>query len=802
MNNQEKGLIYEKFVKHSLINKFNKEVYLWNECPEIILIENKLVSSHNHLRMIRKDIKEGHLHNHKDIGIDLIIIDKDDISLIQAKNGYSSGVRIEDLAGIMMRISLTRKKSYIFYTNSLSRNVLNLCQLSEFVSFFSNFEDLSIDNIKSNINFVHLPMNIQLNETKEITEIIPYKYQLEAYESLSNHFKENKRGILSLPCGCGKTYTSYLISNNFSQIIIISPLREFANQNLKRFIEYGYNSQSLLVDIDGERNLDNIKEIIKKNKRLLISTTYKSMDLIKDCMDLFENVLFIIDEFHNLSKANINNIDNDIYKLLKSNHKILFMSATPRIYDIENDDEEYDVNDLFGEIVYKMDFKDAISNKYITDYKIWLPSIHENNEELNEEISIYDIENDIRNRCNYLYSCILNNHSRKIIIYCKDLNDMNKMMDTMKILNNYYLIEIDIYGINCEANENYRKEIMNKFANNNDKIQLLFNIRILNECIDIPSCDSIYISYPPHNKITTIQRINRATRVDKNNPYKIANIYLWCDDYNEILDTLSSIKEYDIMFKDKIKINEINFFNNRSDKDIEILNKDEKLLKDYIINIKEYKIYTFEERIKLIEDYIEENGELPRLTKDKDNNKLYYWIKHTKSNYKKNTMNINHRKIWNEFIKKYEDIFTKYNYEKNWYNNYKFIIDYSKEHNKLPNDNKYIIKWISHQKDDFKNNKGSVYNNKEYNKLWQDLMNKYPRLLILNKRLDIDAWMIKFNDLKDYLIINKLLSIPLRKWYNKQINNYKQNKCIMEDITIRNIWKQFIEEYNDILNMS
>ena len=304
---------------------------------------------------------------------------------------------------------------------------------------------------------------------------------------------------------------------NFSKIIIISPLREFANQNLKKFIEYGYNSQSLLVDTDGERNLDNIKEIIKKNKRLLISTTYKSMDLIKDCLDLFENVLFIIDEFHNLSKANINNIDNDIYKLLKSNHKILFMSATPRIYDIENDEEEYDVNELFGEIVYKMDFKDAISNKYITDYKIWLPSIHENNEEMNEELSIYDIEDDIRNRCNYLYSCILNNHSRKIIIYCKDLNDMNKMMDTMKILNNYYLIEIDIYGINCEASENYRKEIMNKFANNNDKIQLLFNIKILNECIDIPSCDSIYISYPPHNKITIIQRINRTTRIDKNN---------------------------------------------------------------------------------------------------------------------------------------------------------------------------------------------------------------------------------------------------------------------------------------------
>ena len=808
MNNQEKGLIYERFIKNIIISKLNKPAYLWNECPETILIENKLVSSHNDLRLLRKDLKEGYLHNHKDIGIDIIQINNDNIALIQTKNGYYNGLCVNDISGIMMRYAFSKLQTFIYYTHQLSRNIRYTSQNSSYVYHLdcSENNDILIDiNDDNNIYFIKYPYkNNELTKSK--IEYKPYDYQIEAYEILSNYFKENKRGILSLPCGCGKTYTSYLISNNFSQIIIISPLREFANQNLNRFIEYGYNEKSLLVDTDGERNLDNIKEIIKKNKRLLISTTYKSIDLIKDCLDLFENSLFIIDEFHNLSKNNIANETNDIYKLLQSNHKILFISATPRIYDIENDDEEYDINDLFGEIVYKMDFKDAISNKYITDYRIWLPSIHENieelNEELNEELSIYDIEDDIRNRCNYLYSCILNNHSRKIIIYCKDLNDMNKMMDTMKILNNYYLIDIDIYGINCEASENYRKEILNKFANNNDKIQLLFNIKILNECIDIPSCDSIYISYPIYNKITTIQRINRATRIDKNNPYKIANIYLWCDEYNEILDILSSIKEYDDLFKDKIKINEINFFNNKTDEDIEIINKDEILLKDYIINIKEYKIYTFEERIKLIEDYIKENGYLPTITnKDDTNKKLYYWIKHTKSNYKKNTMNINYRKIWEEFIKKYDDIFTKYNYEKNWYNNYKFLNDYLKEHNKLPNDNKYIIKWISHQKGDLKNNKGSVCNIKEYNKLWKDLMNKYPRIFILNKRFDIDAWMIKFNDLKEYLIINKILSIPLRKWYNKQINNYKENKCIMEDITIRNIWKHFTEEYKDILNI-
>ena len=52
-----------------------------------------------------------------------------------------------------------------------------------------------------------------------------------------------------------------------------------------------------------------------------------------------ENTLFIIDEFHNLSKTNISDKNDDIYKLLKSIRKILFMSATPRIYDIEYEEE-------------------------------------------------------------------------------------------------------------------------------------------------------------------------------------------------------------------------------------------------------------------------------------------------------------------------------------------------------------------------------------------------------------------------------------------------------------------------------
>jgi len=504
MNNQEKGLLYEKYVKDFIIQKIGCNAYLWNECPENILIDNALVDSHNDMRLIRKDIKEGYLHTHKDIGIDIIQLDNR-CSIVQCKNGYSNGLCVDDISGIMMRSNFMRDvPTFIYYTNCLSRNVKYTSILSPYVVNIDcsvNIDKLLEVSIDNKIYFVKLPYEDKNNQEITKTEIIPYSYQSEAVAKFKEHFESNNRGILSLPCGCGKTYTSYIISSDYSHIIILSPLREFASQNLNRFIEYGYDkNNTLLVDSDGNRDIDSIKEIIKNKNKLLISCTYNSMDLITECLDLFKDALFIVDEFHNLSKANISDDENHIFKLLMSDYKILFMSATPRIYDIEYDDEAFDMEWLFGDVVYQMTFTDAIANKYITDYKIWLPSIHENNEEVDKELSIYEIDNEIKNRCKFLYSCIANNGSRKCIVYCKDTEDMKSMIECMKTLNEFYIMDIEINSISCEDREKKRKRTLESFANNNDKIQLLFNIRILNECIDIPSCDSIYISYAPKNQ--------------------------------------------------------------------------------------------------------------------------------------------------------------------------------------------------------------------------------------------------------------------------------------------------------------
>jgi superfamily II DNA or RNA helicase len=706
---------------------------------------------------------------------------------------------------------LKNVRTFIYYTNCLSRNIRYTAKISPYVvniDCSANIHKLLEVSDNNKIYFVKLPYEDKNKNKHEIekTEIIPYSYQTEAVAKFKEHFQTNNRGILSLPCGCGKTYTSYVISSDYSHIIILSPLREFASQNLNRFIEYGYDkTNTLLVDSDGNRDIDSIKEIIKNKIKLLISCTYNSMDLIAECLDLFKDALFIIDEFHNLSKANISDDENNIFKLLMSDHKIMFMSATPRIYDIECDDEAFDMEWLFGDVVYQMTFTDAIANKYITDYKIWLPSIHENNEELDKELSIYEINNEINNRCKFLYSCIANNGSRKCIVYCKDTEDMKSMMESMTTLNEFYIMDIDMNSISCEDSEKKRKNTLECFANNNDKIQLLFNIRILNECIDIPSCDSIYISYAPKNKITTIQRISRATRTDKNNPYKIANIYIWCEEYEEILETLSSIKEYDIMFKDKIKVNAVDFYHSKEDQEIELVENDKVLLSNCIVGVKEFRVMSWEDKLEMVEEYIKENGKLPSQSdKNKLIKSLASWISINKRYHYKQTI-INKIKLdkWRTFIQKYSYLFKTD--EEHWKETLSKLEYYIMTNNKLPpqhSKDKNELKlssWMRNQKKNYNDKKG-ILNNDSIRCIWEEFLDKHQSIFNLNEQ--ISKWKYMLKSIDEYIKENNNKLPPYSsygKWITRQKKNYAEQKEGMKNENIRLLWKAFAEKHSQLL---
>lgn len=786
-NNQRLGHLYELQIRDYIINNLNKMAYLWSHTPENILIENNIIGSHNEARLKRKENKLNPLI---DTGIDIIQMEENGCSLVQCKNGYKKGLTMNDLAGFMCWIAtLDKLNGYVYYTDKLSINIQSL-------------------PVNPRIHYIKHNYNNTINDIDEIdykfkVDEYKLKYQMEAFEMAKEYYQENINGIISMPCGTGKTYVSYLIKKLFRQIIILSPLKQFAKQNLDRYIEYGYPYKTLLVDSDGCRDVEYIKEFINNNRRFVISATYDSIDVIYQCMEFMHKPFFIIDEFHNLSKNNVTNEDDIFYKVINTKHRKLFMSATPRVYEMEYENDIFhDV--VFGSTIYNMSFTDAIKSNYITDYTIWLPSIHENTELLDKDLSVYEIDDVIKSKCKFLYSYLVNNGSRKCIIYCTDTNEITNMMLEIEKLDDYYCLDYHMDYITSNISHKKRDNILKTFAIST-KIELLFSCRILDECIDIPSCDSIFITYPSQSKIRTIQRLCRCIRIDKNNKYKKGNVLIWCDEYSKILETLSGIKEYDIEFREKIKLNVNGHYGIVEDKG---LTDDKKLISDYTMGIKEFRDISWDEKLDMVKKYINEHGDKPsRWSKDEGIKQLGTWVSHQMENYKNKTKIMKNNIYYNKFkifFDEYKDYFL--DSTTIWLNQLENVKKYMDEHKKKPsqhNENIVIRQlgcWLTRQSSIY-NKKIEIMKNPTIYTIWTSFINdnKYNAYLLDN----IIIWLNNLDKVKQY--IDEFKEKPLKNdenndikqlgnWISSQIANYNKKSYIMknEDIYIK--WTNFIND--------
>jgi superfamily II DNA or RNA helicase len=318
--------------------------------------------------------------------------------------------------------------------------------------------------------------------------------------------------------------------------------------------------------------------------------TRKSVDILMDILNNIKNKIIIIDEFHNLSKNDIFNNETPFNKLLNSNEKILFMSATPKFFNLE--DIEYNNKDIFGDNIYSFSMSKGISEKHICDYEIYLPDIRTKNniDDISKEISLESTYlTDLTIKGKYILRGMLETGSKKCIIYLRNQEEAIQMVTILDKLNEYYFIDLYSESIISDNSSNSRNEILNKFSTF-DGYAILCSVAILDECIDIPQCDSILISYPSESKIRNIQRLSRANRKDKNNIHKISKVFLWCDEYNEISVFISQLKEFDESFReDKVCIMNIDGNKGgileRNKKDYEGLYKK---LDDIIISIRKF----------------------------------------------------------------------------------------------------------------------------------------------------------------------------------------------------------------------
>ncbi len=80
-------------------------------------------------------------------------------------------------------------------------------------------------------------------------------------------------------------------------------------------------------------------------------------------------------------------------------------------------------------------------------------------------------------------------------------------------------------------------------------------MRILDEAIDVPWCDSVFITSVGESSsdIRFFQRMQRSGTPDASNPNKRNNIFLWAEGWEQCVTAFTYLRECDPTFHSKVR---------------------------------------------------------------------------------------------------------------------------------------------------------------------------------------------------------------------------------------------------------
>ena len=511
MNTIYKNNIYERYKDLKNSNKIefdNNDLWKIFEYYSCIKLTEEYGKQFYEYNDIDPDFKEVNKMSRNDTGIDCCDLEN---TIVQCKLRKKSLTYLECTSFFASSNIFSKElnKKIIRWDNLIITR--NECSLSKELMDRS---DLFIDRPYSRDELIKFCDDLEPIKYTEIkNEFVLRYYQVESI----NLIKNKKNVIINLPTGTGKnSVIIYSFEENLKYLILV-PKIILMDQLYEEIIKYKPKFKKKIQLIGDGNNKFN-------EKKLITICVYNSVHIIKDYCSEFEKIY--IDEAHHINKPEIYYCDEDsseeesetyidIIKSFTKYNNNVYLSAT------------IDQNDNF--LYYSKDIRYMIDKKYLCDYTINIPIF--NNDPTN------------RNICEYLLK-----YYRNIIIYCKSQAEginINKIMNTLQLNSSAY--------IDCNTSKLERNNIIEKYKNEN--IPFLVNVRLLVEGFDSSITKGVCFLHLPKSKISLIQIIGRALRLDKNKI--IANIILpfsVIEEENNISEFLKIISRND----DRIRKSYIN----------------------------------------------------------------------------------------------------------------------------------------------------------------------------------------------------------------------------------------------------
>jgi superfamily II DNA or RNA helicase/DNA gyrase inhibitor GyrI len=557
MTTKEISYQYEhEMIKH-YSNLFpDRDAWHWSVVPEDLLFECGYIHDYNKTRQDRlrrkKELVTGQ-NRVSDYGFDGLSIHKINRTpySLQAKAYNKRKVTASDIGSFLVKQTSLRNRnpSSVGYLYTFGNLEINLKE--ELLQ-----PDFPIKHIKYHWTPSTTPIEGQelVENIKPECDIILREDQQKDLEKLLNC---NGLSALVKPCGTGKTTISgYVLKNKKPHLIIaIAPLKSSVENLEDRLPCFLPEYKRLLVDSDygGTTDEKEIMDFLAIDKPRIIFSTFKSTQ------DLLSRLITEIDDKYYILVDEVHNINEELCNFTNKFKQGLVMSAVI----------PYEVTEMLNiETTVKMGMKEAIDKGYIVDYTLWLPHLTNSTtivdlDKIPEEFSMY--KKDLVSKAMYNAVCMLKTGSRRCIVYLTSCEECDLYMTIVRdVFEKYHGCEIWCDKIDSNVSKSKRKEILTSFETGENYIyHILPCIRILDEAVDIPKCDSVFItSIGEHSSdIRMLQRSMRSARKDVNNPNKHNNIFLWTEDINNCVYALDMIKESDHEFHKKIRMVDLNYDN-------------------------------------------------------------------------------------------------------------------------------------------------------------------------------------------------------------------------------------------------
>ena len=392
----------------------------------------------------------------------------------------------------------------------------------------------------------------------------PLPHQKEAIEKITAELKQASRTTAVMACGTGKTLVALWAAEaqEPKTVLVLVPSLALLSQTLPDWCKqtkWGDRFRYLCVCSDASvdqsaknddyalrqsdlefsvtTNPHQVKSFLSENLSgvNVIFSTYQSAEVVAEGLKGKSVDFAIFDEAHKTTGPKEGLFAFGLNDKNISIKKRLFLTATPRHYDLRKRDKDGDFRTIsmddekvYGKVSYRLSFSAAVTAGIIVPYKVIISlSLNKDvDDELLRQGSTLVRRNQIQAKwvANQiaLKRAIKKTSASKIITFHSRVNLAKEFAGDDSRGFSEHVKGFDVFHVNGEQNAADRKALLDGFKT--APKSLITNARCLTEGVDVPAVDMVAFVDPRKSKIDIAQAAGRAMRQSKATNKKLGYI--------------------------------------------------------------------------------------------------------------------------------------------------------------------------------------------------------------------------------------------------------------------------------------